>query len=193
MGTVQCRINPFKQSENNNLHSITTGTEASDDNSTDLARAYEVGDEAFQQFCRERLILCPSGKKDIFATISQQKLKTFDSMSSVSRSKALAKIIQLKGDRELFLRLLVIGQTKNIEVKELLKFTDVVISTCDTDIAIIGLNIIGNFVCKLFIYYESKFISLAEMRLQLGEQLCDILIELHVFTGCDTASAFYFK
>ena len=123
MDIVQCRINPFKQSEDNNLHNITTGAKASDDISTDLARAYEVGDEAFQQFCRERLILCSSGKKDIFATISQQKLKTFDSMSSVSRSTVSEKIIQLKGDRELFARLLVIGQTRNIEVKELLKFT----------------------------------------------------------------------
>ena len=73
------------------------------------------------------------------------------------------------------------------------EYTDVVISTCDTDIAIIGLNIVGNFDCKLFIYYESKFISLSKMRLQLGEQLCDTLIGLHVFTGCDTTSALYSK
>ena len=111
--------NPFVISHSQDLISISTAKEAPADVSQDLMQAHEIGEKAYKQFKEERLESNPPQKK-FHDTLKLKKLKTFSSLSKKKTIDAKGRAIILRADRSLFGRMIVMGQSRKIEVKELL-------------------------------------------------------------------------
>ena len=108
-------INPFE--ENHELVCISTAATATKDVRDALIEAHQKGKQAYLQFHEERLQSNPPHKK-FHEAIPKLKLKTFSSMSHEKRSVTQGKTIILKTDRSLFGRIVVIAQSRNLEMKE---------------------------------------------------------------------------
>lgn len=108
-------INPFE--ENHELVCISTATTARKDVRDALIEAHQKGKQAYSQFHEERLQSNPPQKK-FHDPIPKLKLKTFSSMSQKKRTVTQGKTIILKTDRSLFGRIVVIAQSRNLEMKE---------------------------------------------------------------------------
>ncbi|KAJ8048479.1 hypothetical protein HOLleu_00811 [Holothuria leucospilota] len=113
IATIDSMINPF-QTDRSELVHISSGVVAPADVTDDMVSAHSEGEGAVQVFCEERL---QHGSKDMFATLPRQKRKTFTSMSKTVKSKQKGKEIVLKSDCNLFARLVVIGNSRQIDVR----------------------------------------------------------------------------
>ena len=82
-------------------------------------QAHKIGEQAYKQFKKERLETSPP-KKKFHDALKLQKLKTFSSLSKKKTIDAKGRAIILRADRSLIGRMIVMGQTRKIEVKELL-------------------------------------------------------------------------
>ena len=112
-------INPFNH-EQQELISISTGKAAPPEVAKDLIGAYDTGKTAFELFKTERLEKIPPLKK-FHDTIPQQKLRTFSDMNKTKRVReASGKEIILKADRNLFAHMVIIAQSRKLEMKEVL-------------------------------------------------------------------------
>ena len=87
----------------------------------DLLHAHERGTKALEGFARNRLD--PTGETDFHHHLRKQQLKTFASLHKQQRVPAQNQQVIVKSTRELFGRLLVIGQNRDISLKELMKYT----------------------------------------------------------------------
>lgn len=114
---IQSWNNPF--SERQDLISISTAKEAPAEVSHDLMQAYDVGEKAYQQFKEERLTNNPP-KAKFHDPLTQKKLKTFSSLTKKKTISIQGRSTILKADRSLFGRMMIIGQSRKIEVRELL-------------------------------------------------------------------------
>ncbi|CAC5416826.1 unnamed protein product [Mytilus coruscus] len=88
----------------------------------DLLNAYEKGKLASENFITERLT-CIQKSTDIFKPIKRQSLLTF-STKEIKGKRLMADKNNntLKADRNLFGRLLVIAQTRQLDMREVLQF-----------------------------------------------------------------------
>ena len=112
--------NPFKESKQ--LVSISTATEAPEDVTQDLMKAREIGEQAYKQFKEERLeAIQPKNK--FHDPMKLKKLKTFSSLSKKRNVTAGGRTMILKADRSLFGRIIILGQNRKIEVRELLHYS----------------------------------------------------------------------
>jgi len=72
--------------------------------------------------------------------------------------------------------------------------SSIVIIAEDTDILIVSWNAKESISCNIFIKCGTKnrtrFIDVSKVATSLGKQVCNSLIGMHAFTGCDTVSAF---
>ncbi|XP_071822275.1 uncharacterized protein [Apostichopus japonicus] len=131
MATVESMINPFEPDQHQ-LVNISSGVVATDDVCEDLLSAQEVGETAVQAYCKERL---QQGDKDVFATLRKCNLKSFTSMVKKVKSNQKGKEIVLKSDRNLFARLLLIGSSRQVDIKEMLSYSlgifPLSIATCE--------------------------------------------------------------
>ena len=109
-------INPFQPSEE--LFSLTSGMTANQEVTTDLLQAYEKGSNAMQEFFQERLL---SNEVSFYDTLSRLNLKTFTTMQKSKKVKVSGREVNLKADRNLFAKMIVIAQTCHISLKEVLK------------------------------------------------------------------------
>ncbi len=100
-------VNPFLQSDTDELCHIASGMTASKKVEEDLCTAHDKGKEAMTAFIRKRLT---TNEISFHDPIPKLKLATFDSMP-VSSVKIGGKEVMLKADRDLFARLLVVAQT----------------------------------------------------------------------------------
>lgn len=105
--------NPFEPSSD--LVSLGSGVVASQSLKEDLLNAKEKGHSELLSFVRERL---QSQTKDFFATLPRLKLKTFTSVKKASRVQG--KEVMVQADRNLFGRLLVVAQTREMNMKDVL-------------------------------------------------------------------------
>ena len=94
--------------------SISTGTVASPDVSTDLLAAREKGEHVYKEF-EQRM-----QKGDCFHDpIKKIKLKTFTTMKS-KPAKGKTKEIVMKADRRLFGNMVLIAQSRKLEMRDVL-------------------------------------------------------------------------
>ena len=108
--------NPFEQSEE--LSSLSSGRIATKEISDDLLSAKKTGEEATMTFMKERVI---SNNEDLFSPITRLKSKTFADLSKKTTIKLQNKEEILKADRTLFARMVVVAQSREMDMRDVLK------------------------------------------------------------------------
>ena len=117
--TIQNMVNPFEPGRTELVH-LTSGLVATENVRTDLLKANHIGEERLESFITDRLFV---PEPDIFATIRKVKLKTFSSMTKkVKVSSKSGADATLKSNRNLFARMLLLAQSREIDMKEVLSF-----------------------------------------------------------------------
>ncbi len=110
---------PFETSEE--LVSLSSGCVADEIITKDLMEAKERGKTALRSFVRDRLA---AGSTGFYDTLPKLKLKTFTNTAKSKAVKTSNREVILKADRNLFARLLVIGQTpdenRKVDIRDLL-------------------------------------------------------------------------
>ena len=148
--TISEMIDPFKNDpEEKGLANLSSGVVAPADVITDLTAAFDRGNDTFEQFVSDKLLV---DEPDIFSPISKLKLKTFaSSKKTVTRRTSKGQIVSLKADRSTFARLFMIGQKRSIDVPEILSY-------CLGPYPLSLANTIGN-ICKT---PKSKLLQILE-------------------------------
>lgn len=76
-------------------------------------------------------------------------------------------------------------------------YLNVAVKSPDTDVAIILLSLMENITPDVYFLTgmkrKSRILALQDVRETIGTKVCRALIGLHVFTGCDSTSAFHGK
>ena len=111
--------NNFVFSESDEISHLAFRKTASKTLEDDLLEALDKGKNAMESFVKSRI-----NKSDIsfHDPIPKMKLSTFASLS-VSKVKIGGKEVILKADRDLFARLVIAAQTKNIDLREVFAYT----------------------------------------------------------------------
>ena len=110
-------INPFR-SDQDSLVSLATAAMPPMEIAHDLMNASKAGEEAFEAFRTRRL---ENNTVDFFATMKKQKLKTFSDVYT-KKVTCKGKEIVLKSDRNLFGHIIVVAQTRKLEMKKVLSY-----------------------------------------------------------------------
>ena len=110
-------INPFR-SDQDSLVSLATAAMPPMEIAHNLMNASKVGEEAFKAFRSRRL---ENNTVDFFATTKKQKLKTFSDVYT-KKVTCKGKKIVLKADRNLFGHIIVVAQTRKLEMKNVLSY-----------------------------------------------------------------------
>ena len=118
VATIQSMVNPFLY-EGEDLISISSGCVAPKDTKDDLTGAYNIGRSCAEAFVETRM-KCETDK--IFLPIKTNKLKTFSTIGKTSISKTKCETLSLKTTSDMFNRLLIIGRTREVDLKELLSY-----------------------------------------------------------------------
>ena len=70
----------------------------------------------------------------------------------------------------------------------------VIVTAEDTDVMLLCLAFQKDIPCPIYqkcgTQNRTRFVDISKLALSLGDSVCDSLIGLHAFTGCDTVSAF---
>ena len=112
--------NPFDPSIEQ-LTSIVSGRIALQDVEKDLMNAHEKGEQLFHAFVEERLV---NKTKDFYSPVTRANLKTFSSMKAGSTMKmADGRKYILKADSKVFHQMLVIAQTRKLDMRDVLKYS----------------------------------------------------------------------
>ena len=115
MEVVSSWTNPFQPSEE--LCSLSSGCVVTETIKSDLLAAKEKGTEALTAFVEDRLLSDSAG---FFDPLPKLRLGTFrDAQKKTTVSKEGRAVI-LRTDRNLFARLLVIGQSRQMDLRQLL-------------------------------------------------------------------------
>ena len=115
MEVVSSWTNPFQPSEE--LSSLSSGCVVTETIKSDLLAAKEKGTEALTAFVEDRLLSDSAG---FFDPLPKLRLGTFrDAQKKTTVSKEGRAVI-LQTDRNLFARLLVIGQSRQMDLRQLL-------------------------------------------------------------------------
>ena len=96
-------------------------TQLSSISTEDLARAYKVGEAAYADFKKTRLESQPPAVK-FHDKLKKQKLKTFGALSEtkkVAKNKDAETV--LRADRNLFVRMIIIAESRNLQMQDVLK------------------------------------------------------------------------
>lgn len=116
--TLESWTNPFE--ENLELMSISTGTAAPKDVAQDIKIAQTKGENAYAAFKTERLATDPPAKK-FHDPLKKSSLKTFGSAAKKKQTKCGdGRSLILRADRWLFGRMIVMGQSRNLNMKDLM-------------------------------------------------------------------------
>ena len=81
--TIESMINPFNL-DLEEMVQLSIGTVADDATSVDMEQAYDIGGAKLMSFLKERVLV---EEPDIYSPMTNQKLKTFSSMSKGIASK----------------------------------------------------------------------------------------------------------
>ena len=109
---------PFKDSDG--LINIASGFAASDAVCHDLLSAADIGESALKDFIEQRL--AEGSTCSFHDTLSQMQLNTFSSMLKQSSVKVDKVKMVLKADRGLFARMVVMAQTRLLDLRQVLTF-----------------------------------------------------------------------
>ena len=105
--------NPFSSSETDEICHLASGKTAPKNIECDLLTAYDRGNEAMEIFVQRRLV---KAEVPFYDRIPKMRLSTFASLS-LSTVKICGKEVVLKADRDLFARLIVTAQTREIDLR----------------------------------------------------------------------------
>ena len=111
-------VDPFN-SEDQDLVSISTGTLATAEVLKDLKDAEHIGRDAYEEFRKDRIE--PGHAKKFHDPIKKQKLKTFSSIGKKKVVKTSTQNAILKADRNLFAQMILIAQTRDLNMAEVLR------------------------------------------------------------------------
>lgn len=114
--TLTTWINPFAQSELDEICHLASGATSSEHLEQDLLTAHDRGKEALMAYIQKRLV---SNEVGVYDAISKLKLTNFTSVTKAV--KISGTDVTLKADRNLFARLLVIAQTRDMDLREVFK------------------------------------------------------------------------
>jgi hypothetical protein len=117
VSTIKNWINPFSQKHE--LVIISTGIEATPNIKTDLLNAIKVGEHKYENFKTEQFKSMPPIKK-FYDPMKLCKLQTFSSMCKKQVISCQGRSIILKADRALFGKIIVIAQTRNLRMQDIL-------------------------------------------------------------------------
>jgi len=120
VSTIESMVDPFSY-EGEDLINISSGIVAPVDVRNDLQHAFQIGTSGAEKFVVDRIGL--NGNVDFFAPLRTNKLKTFATMGSTTIAKLTSTTVNLKCTEKLFARLLVIGQTRNVDLHHLLTYS----------------------------------------------------------------------
>ena len=109
--------NPFEPSDA--IFNIASGVTATAELERDCLVALKIGEKGLQDFIESRLQHQSVGFYD---RLSQTKLKTFSTMLKTSRHKTNKGKVSLQADRNLFARMIVIAQTRLLDMRELFNY-----------------------------------------------------------------------
>ena len=115
MDVVQNWYDPFEPSEE--LVSLGSGYVADESLKRDLLDAKEKGSKALVSFITDRLLTDNVG---LYETLTKLRLGTFRDVQKKASVRARGSNVILRADRNLFARLLVIGQSRQMDLRELL-------------------------------------------------------------------------
>ena len=119
MTTLESVVNPFEVDRTELVH-LTSGLVATEEVKSELLTAKQRGEHHLQTFIKEKLHV---PNPDIFSAINKLKLKTFSSMAKKVKVKSKnGTEATLKSNRNLFARMLLLAQSRNIDMKEVLCF-----------------------------------------------------------------------
>ncbi|GAA6102813.1 uncharacterized protein LOC111194822 [Tachysurus ichikawai] len=119
ISTLDCMLNPF-DTHQDGIVCLSSGAVAAEEIMRDLLIAPEKGENAVREFMDQRLI---SQSVDVFAPIKTQKLKTFSDQAKTKKTSTAGKEVILRADKKLFSRLLLVGQSRKIELREILSYS----------------------------------------------------------------------
>ena len=113
-------INPFRVDQDTLVH-LATAAVAPADVVHDLMNTQKIGEDVYQTFKSDRIEKAAEdpGKIDFFATMKNQRLKTFTD-TYTKKVKCKAKVLVLKMDRKLFGHIVFIAQTRKLDMKQVL-------------------------------------------------------------------------
>ena len=115
-------VNPFEiDTEITDMIHLSSGLIATPDVKADLLRTKQRGEECLIAFLKDGLLV---SEPHIFSTIPKLKLKTFSSMAKkvkVSSTKGVEAT--LKNNHNLFARMLLLAQSRNVDMKEVLNYS----------------------------------------------------------------------
>ena len=118
LSTLEGWTNPF-ESPGQELICLSTGRLATADVSRDLLQARNLGEKSYRRFSEERLESDPP-KVKFHDTLSKTKLKTFDNMNKKMKLRGTSKEIVLKADRAVFSQMIIIAETRQLSMREVL-------------------------------------------------------------------------
>ena len=112
--------NPFKDDEGDVLCNIASGISAPEDVKTDLLCADNTGKDKAMKFVRDRLV---SETIPFHDTLPKLKLCTFKSSVKALKVNVKDKEVIVKADCNFFARMLVIAQSRAMDLQHVLKFS----------------------------------------------------------------------
>lgn len=118
VSTIQSMTNPFGH-QGDELINLSSGCVAPVSVKADLMGAYDKGKNAAKQFEDSRL---KTDSAKMFEPIKANKLKTFATGLKTASTKVQSETILLRASSEMFNRLLIIGKSRDIDLKELLSY-----------------------------------------------------------------------
>ena len=111
--------NPFSPNDTDEICHLASGMAAPKKLEEDLLVAYDKGEEAMTAFIKKRLT---TNEVPFYDPIPKLKLATFDSVT-LAPVKIGGREVMLKADRDLFARLLVVAQTRDMDLREVFRYS----------------------------------------------------------------------
>ena len=108
--------NPFTKSD---LVSLSTAVVAPPDVAKNIMQAKDIGETVYRTFREERLEADQPTKK-FHDLLKKQKLKTFSDVKVQKTYQACGRQMIVKADRNLFAKMILIGQTRKLNMKDVL-------------------------------------------------------------------------
>lgn len=117
--TITNWVNPFKQSDDEEICHLASELTASEKVESDLLTAHEQGKRAMTTFFKRRLL---SSEVSFHDPIKKLNLANFTS-SALSKVKISGRDFMIKADRNLFARLLVAAQKRSMDLGEVFEYS----------------------------------------------------------------------
>lgn len=118
MDVICSMVNPWSLDDDKLVVSLSSGIEANQPATEDLKRAHQLGELQLKEFLSRVM----SGARDeMFKPIKANKLLTMS--NKVQKARKTEEVKVLKADRSVFTRLLVVAQTRDIDLKEVFTYS----------------------------------------------------------------------